>query len=61
MAVLWIVAGDEVVGVALLQRVFFEGEMFVRAQIIDPKLLCPMFLGGGFAIEEQDVALTRCA
>jgi hypothetical protein len=36
---------------------FFEREMFVGAQIVDPKLLRPGFLGGGFAVEEQDIGL----
>ena len=57
MAVLGIVAGDEVVEVAALERIFFEGEMFVCAQIVNPELLCPRFLGCGFAIEEEDVRL----
>jgi hypothetical protein len=29
--------------------------MLVGAQVVDPKLLCPRFLGGGFAVEEEDV------
>ena len=31
---------------------FFEREVFVGAQIVNPKLLGPRFLGGGFAVEE---------
>jgi hypothetical protein len=31
--------------------------MFVRAQVVDPQLFCPRFLGGGFAVEEQNVGL----
>ena len=31
--------------------------MFVGAQIVNPELLCPRFLGGGFAVEEEDVRL----
>ena len=46
MAVLWIVAGDEVIEVAALERIFFEGEMFVGAEIVDPELFRPRFLGG---------------
>ena len=31
--------------------------MFVRAQVVNPELRCPGFLGGGFAVEEEDVGL----
>ena len=36
--ILWIVAGDEVVELNALERIFFEGEMFVGAQVVDPEL-----------------------
>ena len=32
--------------------------MFVGVQVVDPELLCPRFLGGGFAVEEEDVGVT---
>jgi len=31
--------------------------VFVGAQVVDQELLCPGFLGGWFAIEEEDVGL----
>jgi hypothetical protein len=31
--------------------------MFVGAQVVNPKLLCPRFFSGGFAVEEEDVGL----
>ena len=31
--------------------------MFVGAQIVNPKLVCPRFLGCGFAVEKGDVGL----
>ena len=31
--------------------------MFVGAQVVNPELACPRFFGGGFAVEEEDVAL----
>ena len=37
MAVLWIAADDEVIEITALERIFFEGEAFVAAQIIDPE------------------------
>ena len=48
----------EVVKVAALQWIFFEGEMFVGAQIVDPELVRPRFLGCRFAVEEEDVGFT---
>ena len=57
MAVLWIVAGDKVVEVATLKRIFFEREVFVGPQVVDPELVGPRFLCCGFAVEEEDVGL----
>ena len=37
---------------------FIEGEVFVRSQVVDSKLFCPRFLGGWFAVEEEDVGLS---
>ena len=37
VAVLWIVAGDEVIEITALEGVFFEGEMQVGAQVVDPE------------------------
>ena len=31
--------------------------MFVGAEIVNPELVGPRFLGGGFAIEKEDVGL----
>jgi len=54
---LGIVARDEVVEVAALERIFFEREVFVGAQIVNPELICPGFFSGRFAVEEEDVGL----
>jgi hypothetical protein len=32
--------------------------VFVGAEIVDPELVGPRLLGGGFAVEEEDVGLT---
>ena len=48
---------DEVVEVAALQRIFFESEVFVGAQVVDPELVCPWFFGCRFVIEEEDVGV----
>ena len=57
MAVLRVVAGDEVVEVGALEGVFLEREMQVGAQVVDPELCRPRLLLGGFAVEEEDVRL----
>ncbi len=57
MAVLWVVAGDEVVEVGALEGVFLEREVLVGAQVVDPELAGPRFLLCGFAIEEENVGL----
>jgi hypothetical protein len=31
--------------------------MLVSAHVVNPELLCPRFLGFGFAIEQEDVRL----
>jgi hypothetical protein len=57
VAVLWIVARDEVIEIAALQRILLEREMFVRAQVVNSELLCARFFGGGFAVEEENIGL----
>src|SRR5438552_1377686 len=52
----------KVVEVAALEGIFFEREVFVGAQIVDLELQMPVrlrtprFLGGGVAVEEDDLA-----
>src|SRR5438552_12764943 len=41
MAVVGIVASDELVEVFVLTGIFFVGKMFVGAQVVDPKVLRP--------------------
>jgi len=36
---------------------FFEREVFISVQVVDPKVVCPRFLGGAFAVEEKDIGL----
>ena len=39
-----------------MEGVFFEREMFVRAQVVDPEFFRPrFFVGGGFAVEKEHV------
>ena len=54
MAVLRVIAGDELVQVRALQEVGFQREVLVGAQVVDPELVCPPFLGGGFAVASFD-------
>ena len=57
VAVLRVIARDEVVEVAALKGVLLEREMQVRAQVVDPQRLRPRLLLRGLAVEEQDVCL----
>ena len=57
VAVLRVVASDEVVEVGPGQLVGFQSEVLVCAAVIDPQLLRPGFLAGGLAIEEKHVCL----
>ena len=40
-----------------MSGVFFQREMLVGAEVVDPELLGPRFFAGGFAVEEEDVGL----
>ena len=57
VAVLRIVAGNEVIQVGALEGIFLEREVLVCAQIVNPELLCPRLFLGGLAVEEKDVGL----
>jgi hypothetical protein len=61
VAVLWIVAGDEVVEVAALEGIFFEGEVFVSTEIVDPELVYPRLFGGGLRSKKRTSGLTPWA
>ena len=51
------VARDEVVEVGALQWVFFEREVFVGAEIVDPELFGPRLFLRRLAVEEKHVRL----
>jgi hypothetical protein len=53
----WIVAGDEVVEVAALKRIFLEGEVFVRPEVVNPEPLCPRFSAAGLRSKKRTFAL----
>jgi hypothetical protein len=57
VAVLRVVAGDEVVEVAALEGVFFEREVQVGEELVDPELRRPRRFVRGLAVEEEDVRL----
>lgn len=57
VAIFRTVAGDEVVEVGALQRIGFQGEVLVGAEVVDPKRLGPGSFAGGLAVEEEDVGL----
>ena len=57
MAVLGVVAGDEVVEVGALQLVFFQCEVLVGSEIVNPELFGPRLFLRRLAVEEQHVGL----
>jgi hypothetical protein len=57
MAVLSVVASDEVVQVGALQLIFFQGEVLVGPEIIDPELFSPSSFLRWLAVEEKHVSL----
>jgi hypothetical protein len=52
VTVLGIVARDKVVQIGALEGAFFEGEMQVGAQVVNPEFLRPGLFLGGFAVKE---------
>ena len=57
MAVVGVVAGDEIVEVAVAHRILFQRESQVGSEVVYPQFLRPRGFAGGFAIEEQHVCL----
>ena len=57
MAVLGVEALDELVEIRTFQRSFFQSEVLIRAQVVDPELFRPRLFACWFAVEEQDVRL----
>lgn len=55
MSVIWIVALDEVLEILVLEGIGLESEMLIGSKVVDPQLLGPGILTGGFAVEEQHV------
>ncbi len=57
-AVLGIEAGNEVVEVGPLERILLQSEVLVGPQVVDPELLGPgLLVGGWLAVEEEDIRL----
>ena len=55
MAVLGVVAGDEVVQTCALQLVFFQREVLIGSEVVDSKFFCPGFFLAWFAVEEKNI------
>jgi len=55
MAALRIVALDKIRQIRFLKGIGLEGEVLVRAQVVDPQLLRPGDLPGGPAVEEEHI------
>jgi len=52
-----VVASDEVVEIVAGEALLLQGEVHVRAEVIEPHLFGPRLLAGGLAVEEEDVGL----
>ena len=62
MAILWIVAFDEVGEVFGFEGVLFEGVVDIGAVVVKPDLFSPGILAGGLAVEEDIIGfVTPCA
>ena len=51
------VAGDKVVEVGALELVFFQGEVFIGPEIVDPQVFRPCLFLRRLAVEEEHVCL----
>jgi hypothetical protein len=61
VAVLGVIAGDEVVEVGALQLVFFKGEVLVGSEIVDPEFFRPCLFLRRLTVEEEHVSFTPWA
>jgi hypothetical protein len=55
--VLGVEALHELIDVGPFHPLGLEGEVLVGAQVVNPEFACPRLLGGGLAVEEEDVRL----
>lgn len=56
MPIFGMVAGDELIKVRAFEWVGLEGEVYVCAEVVDPKCLCPRCFAGRLAVEEKDMS-----
>jgi hypothetical protein len=59
VAVLWIVASDQVVEIDALQRIFLHREVFVGAQVVNPQLSVRGFSAAGLRSKTPESAGSR--
>lgn len=57
VAVLRIVAADEVLKVSIFQGIGFKGEVHVGPKVIYPEFIRPVLFAGRFAVKEENVCL----
>ncbi|MNH21177.1 hypothetical protein D3C79_809740 [compost metagenome] len=57
VAVLRVIAGDEILQILETQRLLLQRMMDVGAVVVDPDLSRPRFLAGRFVVEEQYIGL----
>jgi hypothetical protein len=46
---------DELVEIRTFQRPFFQGEMLIRPEVIDPEFFGPRFFACWSSVEKEDV------
>lgn len=56
IAILRVVALNELVEILGFQRIGLESKMLVGSEIVDPELLCPRCLACRFLVEEKDIS-----
>ena len=61
VAILGVVAGDEIVQVLAAQRVRLQREVLVGAEVVDPQLLGPGLFAGTRRSKNRTLAFTPCA
>jgi hypothetical protein len=61
VTILCFVAGYEVIQVLAAQRIRLQGEVFIGAEVVDPKLFGPWLFAGDSAVKEEHIRLTPWA
>ena len=55
MAIVGVIAGDEVIQVRAFERLSLQSELNVGTEVVNPQALGPVGFAGRLAVEEQDI------